>query len=301
MSRRAVIITGAGSPIGAACARRFADAGDRLVLADPNEEAGRALFDELTGKGAEAVFVAADPADKLAVHNILAEALENFGRLDVLAHGGFAADQGSFLELSEEEFDRVISANLRALFIANQAAARQFLKQIENETSTDFPGAIVNILTDDAGTARAERPAAAASQGGAAQLMKSMALSLAPHGIRVNAVAAGAMKGAVSAEVDPKALRAAVPMARLGDAGEAAEAAFFLASPAASFITGRILFVAGGRAVAAPKVAAEKNILSRIVDVVFKNPPDVEILRTRCVFRVGGGVRGGRRRLFGGL
>lgn len=86
MSPRSVIVTGAAAGVGAACARRFAAAGDRLVLADRDEKNGRALAEEIIEKGGAAAFVLADVSNRLHVHNIVAEALEAYGRIDVLAH-----------------------------------------------------------------------------------------------------------------------------------------------------------------------------------------------------------------------
>ncbi|MGF1543924.1 MAG: SDR family NAD(P)-dependent oxidoreductase [Parvularculaceae bacterium] len=257
MAKRSVIVTGAGSTLGAACARRFAAAGDRLVLVDRKEDAGRALAEALEGKGVEATFVGGDPAERLAAHNIVAEALETFGRVDVLVHANIAIESGAFLELTDEEFDRVIAANLRGAFVVNQAVARQLVKQFQESTVTppDGAGAMINVVSDDAASARADRAAFAASEGGVAQLVKSMALALAPYGVRVNAVGVGAVKGAIGEDADPKAARSRVPMGRLGDAGEAAEAVHFLASPAASFITGRTLVVDGGLAITAAMTA----------------------------------------------
>jgi NAD(P)-dependent dehydrogenase (short-subunit alcohol dehydrogenase family) len=246
MAPRSVIVTGAAHGIGAACARRFAAAGDRLVLADANERKGRALADEIVGKGGEASFVLADAANRLHVHNIIAESLETYGRVDVLAHMAFEDFSAPFLETSEEEFDRVVIAKLRSAFLINQAAAKQFIRQAESGAG-DSSGAIVNLISTEAVTAAPNHVAFAATQGGLLQLTKAVALALSRYGVRVNAVGIGAIKTELGSSADVKQLKEAAPLKRLGDPEEVAETVFFLASKAASYITGQTVYVDGGR------------------------------------------------------
>ena len=247
MPGRSVIITSAAKGVGAACARRFAAAGDRLVLADTDEETGQALAKELSAAGAEAVFVHADVANRLHVHNIIAEALETYGRIDVLAHTGMMHFSAPFFETSEEDFDRVVAANIRGAFLIDQAVAKHFVKQAENETQPTPPGVIVNIGSVEAVTAAADHVAFAASQGGLHQLTKAIALALSPHDVRVNAVGVGAIKGDIAGDAESRRLRDVTPLKRIGDPEEVAEVVFFLASDAASYITGQTLYVDGGR------------------------------------------------------
>ncbi len=278
MSARSVIIVGAASAIGQAVARRFADAGDNLVLADTDEAAGRALAASLQ-KTSSAVFVAASVANRLHVHNIIAEALETYGRVDVLINVTIDVALNDFLETSEDAFDQLIGTNLRGAFLMAQAAARQFAKQIEQSNDSEGDYAIVNLLSTEAVTAAPDRVAFAASQGGLQQLTKAVALALssvlivngvdvvapvgatgALHGHRVRAADAQAARqvaavgiGAINAEYmdefDTKSARLTVPLNRIGDPMEVAEAIHFLASTAASYITGQTLFVDGGRLV----------------------------------------------------
>ncbi len=248
MANRSVIITGAATGIGAACARQFIAAGDRVVLADDEEEPLRALTEKLKSEG-EAVSVTASIANRLQVHNIIAEALETYGRVDVLVNATIKVESGDFLELSEDGFDRMFMANLRGAFLINQAACRQFMRQIEESTDDQSDGSIVNILSVEAVTAAADRVAFAVSQGGLHQLTKAVALAMSPHGVRVNAVGIGAIKIEYMKDFDLKSARNTVPLNRIGDPEDVAEAAFFLASPGASYITGQTLFVDGGRLV----------------------------------------------------
>jgi len=248
MNGRSVIVVGAGSAIGEAVARRFAAAGDSLVLADADEAAGRALAADL-GRSGAAVFVAASVANRLHVHNIIAEALETYGRVDTLVNVTLDVAWGDFLDCSEEAFDALIAGNLRGAFLMCQAAARQFVKQIGQTTESEGDYAIVNLVSTEAVTAAPDRVAFAASQGGLQQLTKAVALALSGYGVRVNAVGIGAISAEYMDDFDVKSARSTVPLNRLGDPAEVAEAVYFLASPAASYITGQTLFVDGGRLV----------------------------------------------------
>ncbi|MEM8935443.1 MAG: SDR family oxidoreductase [Pseudomonadota bacterium] len=247
MSARSVIITGAAQGVGAACARRFAKAGDRLVLADENEELGRAFADDLQDAGATAAFVHADVAKRLDVHNIIAEALDAYDRVDVLIHAATLHFSAPFLETSEGDFDRIISANMRGAFLINQAAAKQFKKQANNSDEERRLSAIVNISSTEAVTAGADHVAFAASQGGVNQLTKAVAAAVSQYGVRANAVGLGAVNGELSSDADREKLADATPLKRIADPAEVAEVVYFLASPVSSFVTGQCVYVDGGR------------------------------------------------------
>lgn len=248
MVARSVIIAGAASAIGSACARRFIEAGDRLVLADSDEEALRELGEDLKAKG-EAVFVAGDLSNRLHVHNVVAEALETYGRVDAFANATVEVDSGEFLELTEDALDAQLRMNLKSAFLITQAVCRQLVRQIEASTESQSQGALVNILSVEAVTAAADRAGFAMAQGALHQLTKAAALAMAPHGVRINAVGIGAIKADYMKDFDVKSAKSTVPLNRLGDPEDVAEAAYFLTSPAAAYITGQTLFVDGGRIV----------------------------------------------------
>jgi len=248
MAGRSVIITSAAQGVGAACARRFAKNGDRLILADVNEAAGNAFAAELRDTGAEATFVHADVANRLHVHNVIAEALDAYERVDVLAHTVMEHFSAPFLETSEDDFDRIVMANIRGAFLINQAASKHFVKRNANEAGSGAStGGIVNIGSVEAVTAAADHVAFAASQGGLHQLTKAVAIAMAPYGVRANLVGVGAIKGEMAEDIKRDIERDATPLKRIGDPEEVAEVAFFLASEAASYVTGQCVYVDGGR------------------------------------------------------
>jgi NAD(P)-dependent dehydrogenase (short-subunit alcohol dehydrogenase family) len=211
MTNRSVIIAGAASAIGAACARRFVEAGDRVILADEDEAALRELTAELKSKG-EAAFVTASITNRLHVHNIIAEALETYGGVDVLVNTTINVASGEFLDLTEENFDQMIEGNLKGAFLITQAVCKQLVRQIEKSTEAQSEGAIVNILSVEAVTVAADRVAFAASQGGLHQLTKAAALAMSTFGVRVNAVGIGAIKSDYMKEFDLKSARNTVPL-----------------------------------------------------------------------------------------
>ena len=249
MAKRSVVITGAASGIGEACARRFAADNDHLILADGNEAALRVAAENLRARGATVSTTVADASNRLQVHNISAEALESHGRIDVLVHASMAFENTGFLETTAEDFERLIDANLKGAFYVNQAAAKQMVRQAEEASIGEAAGVIVNILSSEAVTASPDRVVFAATQGGAHQLTKAVAMALSHHAIRVNAVGIGAVKGETIGLVDSKSARASVPLGRLGDPDDVAECVYFLTSPSAGYITGQTIYVDGGRLV----------------------------------------------------
>ncbi|MFN3743722.1 MAG: SDR family NAD(P)-dependent oxidoreductase [Hyphomicrobiaceae bacterium] len=251
LNDRIAIVTGAGQGIGAACAARLAREGAKIIVADVNDDAGRAVADEIRARGGAAEFVDCDVSEKLDVHNLIAKALEVHGRIDVLVNNAGIVDDVPFLDLPEEEFDRILATNLKGAFLAGQAAARQMVKQGPHSDGGGA-GAIVNMSSINAVFALPDHVAYSVSKGGLAQLTKAMAIALAPHGIRVNAVGPGTIEtpllaGVVKDEAFRKKVLSRTPLGRVGQPEEIAAIVAWLASDEASYVTGTTVYADGGR------------------------------------------------------
>ena len=243
---KVALVTGAGQGIGLACARALAREGASVVLAERDEAAGKAAAQTLTAEKHEATFVRCDVSRKADVDAAVAAAVKAYGKLDILVANAGIVHAAEFLDLEEADFDRVLAVNLKGVFLAGQAAARQMVKQ-------GTGGAIVNMSSVNAVLAIPNQVPYVVSKGGINQLTKVMALSLAPHRIRVNAIGPGTIltelaKTAVlgNREAERKIL-SRTPMGRMGEPEEVASVAVFLASDEASYLTGQTIYPDGGR------------------------------------------------------
>jgi NAD(P)-dependent dehydrogenase (short-subunit alcohol dehydrogenase family) len=243
---KVALVTGAAQGIGLACARVFAQEGAKVLLADVNAAAGRAAAQALVAEGRAARFAACDVTRKDQVAAAVDEACSAFGRIDILVANAGIVHAADFLDLEEADFDRVIAVNLKGIFLAGQAAARRMVKQ-------GGGGAIVNMSSVNAVMAIPNQVPYVVSKGGINQLTKVMALALAPHGIRVNALGPGtiltelAKTAVLGNRESERRILSRTPLGRLGAPEEVARAAAFLASDDASYITGQTLYPDGGR------------------------------------------------------
>lgn len=248
MDGKNAIVTGGARGIGYAIAKRFLSDGARVVMADVDEKAGEAACDELSRLG-DIRFVAADVAERLDVRNLVANALDAFGDVDILVNNAGMSHKADFLELKEADFDRVMGVNLKGVFLCSQAVARHMVDRIGQGGD---PGCIINISSINAVVGIADQVPYTASKGGVAQLTRVMALSLAPHGIRVNAVGPGSimtdMLKAVATDREARErILSRTPLGRVGEPEEIAGVAAFLASNDAGYITGQTIYADGGR------------------------------------------------------
>lgn len=249
LSGRVVIVTGAARGIGQACAKRAAAEGAKVVLADLNDVEGTRSAEQICSAGGTAKFIQTNVAERLDVHNLIAATLETYGDVDVMVCNAGIVDDAPFLELDENEFDRILRTNLKGTFLCGQAAARQFIKQIDAGRA---PGAIVNLSSVNAFFGLPDHVAYSTSKGGVMQLTRSMAVALAPHGIRVNAVGPGTIETPLIADVvKDEAFRGKVlsrtPLGRFGQPDEIAAIVVWLASEQASYVTGETIYADGGR------------------------------------------------------
>lgn len=248
---RVAVVTGAAQGIGAACARAFAEAGARVVAADVNEVGGSAVVKSIAAAGGYALFKQADVGDGAACAALIEHTVAHFGRLDVLINNAGIVHAAEFLDLTEQDFDRVLRINLKGAFLCGQAAARQMVRQ--SPRANGERGVIVNMSSVNAVLAIANQVPYTVSKGGLNQLTKVMALALAPHGIRAVAIGPGSiatemLKAAVlTNEAARDRILSRTPLKRLGEPEEIARLAVFLASDDASYVTGTTLYADGGR------------------------------------------------------
>jgi glucose 1-dehydrogenase len=251
LSGKVALVTGAAQGIGQACAVRLAKEGARIVLCDVNEKAGQQVAKNIEAKGGKALYVRCDVSKADDVETALAAALKGFRRIDVLVNNAGVVDDAPFLDLSIEELDRVLGINLRGAFLMAQAVARQMVKQGRGKGGASA-GAIVNMSSINERFGLHDHVAYSMSKGGISQLTKSMAVALAPQGIRVNAVGPGTIETPLlKSVVKDKAFRAKVlsrtPLGRYGKPEEIAAIVAWLASDEASYVTGTTVFADGGR------------------------------------------------------
>ena len=248
---RVAIVTGAAQGIGAACAQLFAAQGARVVVSDVNEVGGTALVRDIAAAGGTALFARADVAVKADAERLVRFAVEHFGRLDVLVSNAGIVHGAEFLDLAEEDFDRVLRVNLKGAFLCGQAAARQMVSQ--SPRARGERGVIINMSSVNAVLAIPNQVPYVVSKGALNQLTKVMALGLAAQGVRVVGIGPGSIATELlkTAVLGNEAARARImsrtPLGRLGEPEEVARVALFLASDDASYMSGTTIYPDGGR------------------------------------------------------
>ncbi|MEF9995909.1 MAG: SDR family oxidoreductase [Burkholderiaceae bacterium] len=248
---RVVIVTGAAQGIGAACAKALANEGAKVVVSDRNEIGGTQLARDIAAAGGRATFHRADVSEKAHCDALVRFAVEYFGRLDILINNAGIVHAAEFLDLVEEDFDRVLRVNLKGAFLCGQAAARQMSAQAARADGSR--GVVINMSSVNGVLAIANQVAYTVSKGGLNQLTKVMAIGLAARGIRVMGIGPGSIATellktvVLSNEAAKQKILSRTPMGRLGEPEEVAKIAVFLASDEASYLTGTTLYPDGGR------------------------------------------------------
>lgn len=246
MDGKVALVTGGAQGIGLACARRFAAEGARVVLVDLDAAHGA---DAAAAIGADRCeFIQGDVAHSPTSARAVEAAVGRFGAVDVLVNNAGVTHAADFLALQEADFDRVLGVNLKSYFLFGQAVARWMV-------AARRPGAIVNMSSVNALLAIPNQVPYAVSKGGVNQLTRVMAVALAPHGIRVNAIGPGtiatelARKAVLGSPAAERTILSRTPLGRLGEPDEVAKVAVFLAGDDSSYLTGQTVYPDGGRLV----------------------------------------------------
>ncbi len=242
INRRIVVITGGAKGIGLQIALRFASEGDAVVLFDADEKAGNAAAGLLQQKNKLSFYQLTDVAQSASVNESIKWVMQQFAGIDILVNGAGILDVGSIEDLDEDLWDRVIDVNLKGTYLVTQAAIPCMIHRPN--------GRIINIssLAGRMGGLRTGL-AYSASKAGMIGLTKAIARMVARHGITVNAVAPGTTNTEMArqfSEEDMQAILSAIPLSRLVEKDEIAEAVFFLASKKAGMITGAVIDINGG-------------------------------------------------------
>jgi NAD(P)-dependent dehydrogenase (short-subunit alcohol dehydrogenase family) len=245
MNEHVVLITGALTGIGRATALAFADQGDRIVIAGRHQDAGEALVSELRAKNAEAEFLSADVRHEEDVLTLVDRTVARFGRLDVAVNAaGTEGKPGPLTEQTPESYAATFDTNVLGTLLSMKHELRVMKAQGK--------GSIVNISSTNGHQGAARAPIYAASKHAVEGLTRSAALEAAGAGVRVNAVAPGPIQTGLldrftGTEENKAALASGVPLGRIGTPDEIARIIVFLGSDAASFLTGQIVTVDGGK------------------------------------------------------
>jgi len=250
------IITGATKGIGLACAQEFAQEGAKVVLSGRTESLGEAAAEDIRAGGGNALFVACDVSQKDQVDALVQATVDRYGRIDVVVNNAGVNHSARFFDISEEDWDWVMSVDLKGTFLLSQAAARVMVEQ-------GIPGVIVNLSSVMAVLALADQVPYCAAKGGVNQLTKALALALAEYGIRVNAIGPGPvmtelMQRVVHNKEKEAELLSRLPIGRIAECREIARVAVFLASDDSSYFTGQCIYPDGGRMIQAFSRKMEK-------------------------------------------
>jgi len=246
LTGRVALVTGASSGLGTQFAKALADNGAAVTLVARRADRLKALKDEIESKGGKAVAVEADVTDRVAMVRAFDAAEKAFGTVTILVNNAGIAHGGRAVEIPPEEWHKVVSTNLDAVFFWAQEAARRML-------ASKKQGAIINIASVLGFAVSKGAAAYAAAKAGVVQVTKALAVELAFKGVRVNAIAPGwfvtEMNDDYLMSEAGTAIKREIPMGRFGNPGELDGALLLLTSDAGSYITGATIVVDGGQVV----------------------------------------------------
>jgi len=244
LAGKVAFVTGAGRGLGRAGALALAGAGADVVLVSRTRSQLEETAASIETLGRKSLVVTADTRNSAEVEAAVRATVEAFGRIDILFNNAGTNVRKNVVDMPDEDFHTIMDTNVKGAFLVARAVARQMVLQRS--------GAIINMSSMSAVSAEPTKAVYAASKGAMALLTKGLALELAPHGIRVNAIAPGYMltslvKGGLDADPARKErVLARIPLGRLGEPEEIGGAVVFLASDASRYITGASLSIDGG-------------------------------------------------------
>ncbi len=241
---KVAFITGSGVGIGREIAMHLARSGAKVVVAEIVEDRGRETASMVERDGGEALFVHVDVSSIPSIEAGVNQALERFGKIDILVNNAGILEYRPFLNIVERNWDRLINVNLKGSFFCAQFVARAMI-------ALGIKGSIINLASIASELAIEFQTHYVTSKGGVRMMTKALALELAPHNIRVNAIAPGVILTDMTREdleeptIRDEAIQK-IPLGRLGTPLDVARAALFLASEESDYITGSLIFVSGG-------------------------------------------------------
>lgn len=234
---RVVLVTGANRGIGLAIARRFRQAGDRILILDVEKQPSEAAR-EATSDGR---YYSCDVTDKSMINSAVERIFDEYGFIDVLVNNAGVQRRRSFLETTEEDIDLIFNVNVKSIFLVSQPVVRRMMEEGR--------GCILNMASMGGKWGGADESAYCASKAAVIELTKTMAMALGPHNIHVNSVCPGIIMTDMAKTLSPEVLEAWTeksPLGRLGTPEEVADVFYFLSSPAARYMTGQAINVTGG-------------------------------------------------------
>jgi len=236
---RVALVTGAGRNIGEAVARLFAREGAKVAVVDLDRARGERVAAAIKSAGGAAEAFVTDVSKASEVTALVKAVVERFGRIDILVNNVAVSDNKSILEITEEDWDRVMNVTLKSQFLMSKHVAQQMLAQ-------GIAGNIVNVGSTSGWQGRPRAIAYSAAKGAIANFTRALAVQLAPHNIRVNAIVPNKIGSPVGKEEFDPTRPVQNMLRRPGQPDEAAKAILFLASEDSSFVIGENLFVDGG-------------------------------------------------------